>query len=138
MKGKQFLDTNILVYSFEKTDKGKIARSIIDTALQTHQGMISYQVIQELLNVAFKKFKVPLEPKDADTLLKNMLFPLCEVYPSIELYQMGIAIHSQFSIHFYDALIIAAATLGGCRYLLSEDLQHNQKFGILQVINPFV
>ena len=35
------------------------------------------------------------------------------------------------------ALIIAAANESGADYLLSEDLNHNQKYGDILLINPF-
>lgn len=44
----------------------------------------------------------------------------------------------RFGVAWWDALIIAAAQSQGCRYLLTEDLQHGQRFGELEVVNPFV
>lgn len=38
---------------------------------------------------------------------------------------------------FYDALIVAAALEGGCKRLLTEDLQHGQRIGTLRIENPF-
>ena len=37
----------------------------------------------------------------------------------------------------YDALTVAAALDAGCQLLLTEDLQHGEKFGTLTVENPF-
>jgi predicted nucleic acid-binding protein len=42
-----------------------------------------------------------------------------------------------YQISWWDALIVSAAQLVDCRYLLTEDLQENQEFGSLRVINPF-
>ena len=40
---------------------------------------------------------------------------------------------------FYDALIVAAALLAGCRTLHSEDMQHGQVVdGRLTIRNPFL
>jgi predicted nucleic acid-binding protein len=41
--------------------------------------------------------------------------------------------------HFaiWDAVILAAASQGGCRYLLSEDLQDGFTWGGVTVLNPF-
>ena len=48
MNGKFFLDTNILVYTFDATAPAKqqIARELVSTAFTLQQGMISYQVVQ--------------------------------------------------------------------------------------------
>ena len=43
----------------------------------------------------------------------------------------------QHRLSVWDSYIVAAALAGGCRVLLSEDLQHGARFGPLQVLNPF-
>lgn len=52
MSDRFFLDTNIIVYSFDSSQPGKqlIAKKLIQDALQNQSGCISYQVIQEFLN----------------------------------------------------------------------------------------
>jgi predicted nucleic acid-binding protein len=47
------------------------------------------------------------------------------------------AVESRYGLSYWDALIVAAAQAQGCRYLLSEDLQHGQQFGRLQIVDPF-
>ena len=59
MKDRFFLDTNIIVYSFDSNavEKQKKARELIAESLSSGNGIISVQVVQEFLNVATKKFK---------------------------------------------------------------------------------
>jgi len=54
MPDKFFLDTNIIIYSFDSNDplKQLISQQLIKNALSHKIGIISYQVIQEFLNVA--------------------------------------------------------------------------------------
>ncbi len=61
MKGKFFLDTNILVNAFDSTapEKQALARRLISKAVEGSQGVISFQVAREFLNVATCKFKIP-------------------------------------------------------------------------------
>jgi predicted nucleic acid-binding protein len=61
-----FLDTNILVYTFDETSSihRAQARELVELALTTRLGVVSHQVIQEFLNVATRKFNVPLSPAD--------------------------------------------------------------------------
>jgi predicted nucleic acid-binding protein len=40
-------------------------------------------------------------------------------------------------LSWWEALIVSAAQIAQCLYLLTEDLQEGQKFGEVQVINPF-
>ena len=47
-------------------------------------------------------------------------------------------IESRYGFSYWDALIIAAAQQQGCRYLLSEDMQHGQQVDSVQILNPFL
>ena len=47
-------------------------------------------------------------------------------------------LQDRFSVSWWDALIVAAAQKCECKVLLTEDLQHGQEFGGVQVVNPFV
>jgi predicted nucleic acid-binding protein len=139
MKDKYFIDTNIVVYSFDESvpNKQKTAQAIINEALSTGHGVVSYQVIQEFLNVSTRKFKVPFRLLDAKLYLEEVLIPLCEVYSDPALFHQALDIqaHTQFS--FYDSLIVAGAMRSGCHILYSEDLQHDRKIDKLIIKNPF-
>jgi len=139
MNDKYFLDTNILIYSFDSSHpaKRKIARDLVSGALEKGKGIISYQVIQEFLNVATRKFAVPISVKDTQLYLNVVLEPLCEVFSSMELFHQALEISDQWRFPFYDALIVAAALQADCRVLYSEDMQDNQTIKDLSIRNPF-
>jgi predicted nucleic acid-binding protein len=136
MKGKFFLDTNIVVYSFNDSPKKDKALELIKSA-HVKNGCISYQVIQEFMNVALKKFEKPLHYNDLQLYLKKVLFPVCEVFPSERLYSEALDISEGWKYSFYDSLIIASALESQCDVLYSEDLQNNQKIRNLTIVNPF-
>lgn len=46
-------------------------------------------------------------------------------------------VHARWRFGFYDSLIVASALAAGCRTLLSEDLQHGQRIGDLEIVDPF-
>jgi predicted nucleic acid-binding protein len=140
MSAKHFLDTNVLVYTFDDTAPGKreTARQLVEGALASGDGIISYQVIQEFLNVATRKFKKPLTPADAGLYLDQVLHPLCEVFSSAELFRAGLAVADKCRLSFCDSLIVAAAQRSGCTVLYSEDLHHGQRIDGLEVVNPFL
>ena len=46
-------------------------------------------------------------------------------------------VEDRHGLSFWDALILAAAQVGSCRYLLTEDLQDQQRIGGIVVVNPF-
>ena len=140
MNDKFFLDTNIIVYSFDTAnpEKRQNAQKLIAHALSNHQGCISSQVIQEFFNVAIRKFATPLSITDCQIYLTTVLEPLCETFASIELYHQALEILNRWQFSFYDALIIAAALHANCSMLYTEDLQHGQIIQNLKVINPFL
>lgn len=134
-----FLDTNTLVYTFDRTAPEKQARAVqlLELAL-SGKGCISFQVIQEFLNLALRKFAPPMTEAQARRYLQTTLEPLCRVFADVALYERALAVRERWRFSFYDSLIVAAALEAGCSILYSEDLQHNQQIEKLTVINPFM
>ncbi len=139
MSAEYFLDTNILIYDIAATDprKQEIAQRLIERALEEKAGVISFQVVQECLNVTTQKAKRPLSPEQAEGYLEQVLAPLCGVFPSIALYRKALSVKLRWRFGFYDSLIVAAAWEAGCRTLFSEDLQHGQDLEGLRILDPF-
>jgi predicted nucleic acid-binding protein len=140
MKDRFFIDTNIIIYVFDKKNKDKKvkAQNILKQALSNTNGILSFQVIQEFCNVALKKFEIPLSASDCKTFINNFLFPICDIFPGLELYNKAIEIKESTNYGFYDSLIIASAIEGKCNILYSEDLNNNEKVMGLQIVNPFL
>lgn len=136
----EFIDTNIFIYLFDETDERKrtIAEQLIQNALETHRACISYQVIQETLNIVTRKLTFPMNAEDAGRFLSQILVPLWRTIPSPNLYQRGLELQSRHRFSFYDALIVAAALESECTRLYTEDLQHGQRIGELLIENPFL
>ena len=139
MNDRFFLDTNIFVYSFDKSAPKKAVRSseLIQRAIETGQGIVSYQVVQEFFNLALRRFAQPMSIDDAEQYLSTVFRPLVAVHSSISLYAEALRIQAKNKLAWYDSLIIASAVAGECRILYSEDFQHGQRFGELRIENPF-
>jgi predicted nucleic acid-binding protein len=139
MSAKHFHDTNIFVYSFDQSQTGKRERALalIAEALQSGEGLISTQVIQEFLNVATLKFTTPMKTADCQVYLVKVLHPLCQVFPDLALYEASLDIQQETGYSFYDSLILAGALRGGCGILYSEDLQAEQQVHGINIVNPF-
>lgn len=140
MKDRFFLDTNVFVYSFDRTTaaKSKVASELIRTAVSTRKGVVSYQVVQEFFNVALKRFAKPLNVYEARRYLGTVFHPLLSIHSSEALYSSALQLYSEERLAWYDALIVAAALEGECDVLFSEDLQHGRQLGGLQIRNPFL
>lgn len=137
MPAKVFLDTNVLVYAFDREADAKREKARFIIRNQPAEWIVSWQVIQEFCNVALHRFKVPMPLEDLSDYLELVLMPHCEVMPAKELYLKAIALQSQTRYRFYDSLIVASALASGAKELYSEDLQAGRRIGDLKVVNPF-
>ena len=137
MSADEFLDTNVLVYSvdLESPEKRRRALELINRGLTERTVCISFQVVQETLNVLIRRTETPADR--IRQLMDSILVPLWQVYPSASLCHDAISIQGRYGFSFYDSLIIAAALEAGCTRLYSEDLQHGQQIERLTIINPF-
>jgi predicted nucleic acid-binding protein len=134
-----FIDSNVFVYLFDETDERKreVASKIVESALQAHSASISFQVVQETLNVLTRKVPTPMTTEDAGRFLERVLEPLWRISPSLALYRRTLDLQARFRYSFYDSLIIASALDAGCTRLYSEDLQDGQRIEGLTLENPF-
>ena len=136
MSGRTFLDTNVLVYLFDRDAPAKRQRA---RALLTDVGtaaVLSTQVLQEFYVSVTRKLAKPLPAAEAESAMHDLTaFEIVVV--DVPMVKQAMALSRGKSLSFWDALIIAAARAYGCNRLLSEDLQDGRAFGELLVENPF-
>ena len=135
--GKYFLDTNFLLYCFsiDEVNKREMCRAILQEGRGKVNFVISSQVIKEFSSVMLTKFKVePLKVKQIIDDFKG--FEIVQV--DLPIIQKGIELYSIYKISFWNGLIVADADAAACEYLLSEDMQHEQKISSLTIYNPFL
>ena len=131
-----FLDTNVLVYGAAgKTDeprKAAIARDLIATKLFG----VSAQTLSEFYSAVCGIAK-PLSLAEIDAWIERLsALPFTAVDANIV--RVGIFLSRHYRIRYYDAALLAAAGRLGAKIFYSEDLNHNQVYGSVQVINPFM
>ncbi|MFN0145651.1 MAG: PIN domain-containing protein [Dehalococcoidia bacterium] len=134
-----FIDSNVFVYLVDDTDdrKRSIAARVVAAGFASG-AVISYQVVQETLNVLVGKLAHGPTPSDAEALLRDVLEPLWQVMPSPALFERALQLRRSHQLSFWDCLIIAAALQAGCTRLLTEDLQHGQVIEGVRIENPFL
>ena len=129
---KAFIDTNILLYLLsEDTTKADRAETIVRAG-----GTISVQVLNELANVARRKLAMSwMEINELLSLIRS----LCSIESlTIETHDLGKLIAERYKLSVYDAMIAAAALLGGCETLYSEEMQDGLLIdNQLRICNPF-
>ena len=138
MSADDFIDTNVIVYMFDdrNPEKQQRADSLVRQSSQNKTGCISYQVVQETINVLTGRLRV--RPETVRQMLDEILVPMWQVNPSLELYQHGLNLQSRYRFSFYDSLIVAAALEAGCSRLYTEDLQNGQRIHQLTIQDPFM
>jgi predicted nucleic acid-binding protein len=133
---RSFIDTNVLVYADAGDDTVRQRRAL--DVIRAHRvagtGVVSTQVLQEFVNVALCKLRLPA-PLIRDRLAVYKRFDVVPTTPT--LIEAALDLHVLRGIAFYDALIVQAALASGCELLLSEDFQTGGQIGTLRVVNPF-
>jgi predicted nucleic acid-binding protein len=128
----RFFDTNLLLYLFSSSPE---KADTVETLL-SEGGTISVQVLNEFAAVARRKLQMTFAEisEIADTLTQTLkVVPL-----TLEIHRRGLQLAERYGYSAYDAMILAAALESGCKQLLTEDLQHQQRVeSILDIINPF-
>ena len=140
MSDRNFFDTKIFVYSVDSgapRSKATSATALIRAGIANRNAVVSYQVIQEFVNVALRKFEVPMIPSDLGEYIDHSFRRMAVVHSSLELFHAALTIQSRYRLSWYDSIIVGAAIESGCSTLYSEDMQHGAKFGAMQVQNPF-
>jgi predicted nucleic acid-binding protein len=136
MSASRFLDTNVLLYAYDldAPDKRAVALQLVEQGW-TFLGdtAISVQVLEEM-HVNLGKRGVPLV--EATQIVRDFAaWPVVD--NTLTLLQAGLNEQSRWQVSLWDALILAAARVSGATKLYSEDYNHGQNYGGIQVINPF-
>ena len=138
MNGNIFVDTNILVYSRDtsKLDKQARAAEWISHLWETGTGRLSVQVIAEYYAIVTGKLKPGMEAASAREDVED-LFSWRPLPMTPDLIAEAWGVQDVFHLSWWDSLIVSAAKVLQCTYLLSEDFQHSQDFQGIRVISPF-
>ena len=138
MSATEFLDTNVLVYAYDRSDprKQKIAQGLLRRALEGEIAASS-QVLGEFASTMLHKLAPPAKPTDVAGLL-DTLGPIYLIPLDGDVVLRAVQVHAQYGLHFYDGMIIATAERGRCQKIWSEDLNAGQEYFGVKVENPFV
>ncbi len=138
MNDKVFVDTNILVYTRDASEPEKQIKAMdwMKYLWESRRGRLSFQVLQEFYSTVTTKLKPGMEPEEARSDLRA-LFSWKPLPVNMEVIKGAWFIQDRYNISWWDSLIVSAAQVIDCNYLLTEDLTENQMFGNVRVIHPF-
>ncbi len=132
MRGSYLVDTNVLVYAYDRSEpeKQKKALRLLDELVLAGRGVLSVQVLGEFLVTAVRKLAKPLSAQQAYDRVVNYIesWPVLEITPQIVLEAArGVRAHK---LSYWDAQVWATARLNQIANVLSEDFSHGSKTGL--------
>jgi predicted nucleic acid-binding protein len=139
MAVKYLIDTNVLVYAYDRSEpeKQKRAFDIMERLHNTGSGVITTQILAEFFSAVTYKLNIPLT-LDESTHQAELLariwpvfdvttFTVIEAIRGVKTYQMS----------YWDAQIWASALLNQVPIILSEDFNSGIVTEGVHFINPF-
>ena len=137
MSAPVFVDSNIFLYAVDDADprKQQVARDWRAELWKSRLGRVSFQVLNE-----FYVNAVRLKPSASDEARAEVrdLLAWNPVVVDAVVIARGWKLQDRYRISYWDSLIVAAAKIASCGFLLTEDLQDGQKFDGVEVVNPFL
>ena len=130
------LDTNILAYAegVNGEDMKRTALELVEK-LPESAVLLPVQTLGELFNLLVRKAgRAPAKARKAILSWRDA-FSLIETSAEVMLAATDLATDHQLTI--WDAVVLSATAEGGCRLLLSEDLQEGFTWKGVTITNPF-
>jgi predicted nucleic acid-binding protein len=131
-----FLDTNVIVYAAAGAGADRPKREAAFQLLESERFGLSAQILQEFYVTVTRKIAVPLAPVVALEWIDQLaVFPNLPI--DLAVVRNAAEISERFRISYWDGAVVAAAEALGASTLYSEDLNHQQVYGRVRVVNPF-
>jgi predicted nucleic acid-binding protein len=139
MNDKYFVDANILVYAYNADEKEKHAQAValLQELWDQKTGVLSLQVLQEFYVTVTHKIEKPISSQQARKIVADYIAAWEIVEPSTETLLLAIEIRDKYQLHFWDAMIFAAAREAKVDIVYTEDFQHGREIEGIRFVNPF-
>jgi predicted nucleic acid-binding protein len=137
MSSRIFVDTNVFIYARDNRfpQKQVVARNWLAQITARELVVVSPQVIGELHNVASKG---KLRASEAASHLSTTALEVWSTgQTDLDLLTLAWDVRQRTGFQWWDCVILAAAITADCRYLLSEDYQHDRTVDGVTIISPF-
>lgn len=138
MNGSVFLDTSVLVYAIETRGPHPEKSALALAMARRDDVCLSTQVLGEF-------YRAVTSPRRARPLTHEQAVAWVQLWKRHDVRSIGVPhvdlaleLKARHRIGYYDALVLAAASLAGCAVVCSEDLAHGQQYAGVAVRNPFL
>ena len=137
------IDTNILVYRFDVRfpNKQRIALELLRRGIIEDSVRVPHQAILEFVAAVTRPLignRSLLTPEDARREAEEFLAQFPVLYPNEALVRLALRGAAAYQLAWFDAHLWAYAEHYGLSELISEDFQHDRRYGTVRVVNPFL
>ena len=135
-----FVDTKVLISAEDgaEADKQHSALAWIARLWRARSGRLSTQVLNEFYVNVTRKLKPAMPQGDARARVRRYAAGWNPWQIDHATVETAWAMEARHGLQYWDCLVLAAAQHSGCTLVLSEDMQHEGRYGAVQVINPFL
>jgi len=139
MTGKYLVDTNLLVYAYDRSEPEKQAKAmeVLDSLVKDGAGVLSLQILSEFFTVVTRKLPAPLSLKEAYKTLNNYILSWDMVDLTGAIILEAARGVKDLRLSYWDALVWATANMNQIPIVLSEDFSHNSVLEGVRFVNPF-
>jgi predicted nucleic acid-binding protein len=139
MTAVAFVDTNVLVYAYDRDAgfKRELAIHLLEDLWESGNGRLSVQVLQEFYVNVTRKLATPVARSVAREVIGSYGAWVREATSPATVLR-GAEISDLAQLAFWDALVIASAEQSGAALLYSEDLQADRLIAGIRIVNPLV
>ena len=136
------IDTNILVYRFDDRfpEKRKIATSLLRQGIVADSVRVPHQAILEFVAAVTRPVRghVILSQASALREAEEFLKQFTVLYPNEAILRHAVRGCAAYQLNGFDAHLWAYAEYYGLSEIVSEDFQHDRRYGTVRVVNPFL
>ncbi|CEF48442.1 unnamed protein product [uncultured bacterium] len=136
------IDTNILIYSFDRNDliKRNKARSLLRSLRSsTEEVILPWQVVGEFLRYlrSLQDSKV-LGRADLERVFARYRRLFTIQLPSLDVLDNALDLSARYSLSHWDSILLGACRVAGANTLYTEDMGAPVVIGGIQLVNPFI
>lgn len=136
------VDTSVLVYRFDHRfpAKQRVATDVLREGIEGGTHRLAHQTVVEFVAVVTRPLaegEALLSLAEATREVEDLLLQFDVMYPDAEIIRLALRGAAAYQLSWFDAHLWACAEHHGLGELLSEDFQHDRRYGNVRVVNPF-
>ncbi len=138
MIDKAIIDSNILVYAFDLSEKEKHlkAKKFLTKMLFENKGILSVQNLIEFHATITKKVKNPVSKEISQQIIKELSDSVEIINYSEKTIINSINFEKSYKLHFWDSLLASTMQENNIFLIYTENIKDFKKIPWIKTINP--